>query len=380
MKGKTALDALFGEFDALAVSRRADAAFLAAMREGFLHHYQRCPDYRALCDRQKFPPSRLKTLRDLPALPWLFVEVFKWYDVLSVPQKKIVITLTSSGTKGQKSHVSWDRASWDRQTRMREAIMESYGLVTGEPVNYLCFSYDPKTAGQKGAAYTHTAYTRFAPAHETFYAIHEGPDGAPAFDEEECLAALRRFAGQPYPIRITGFPAFAWKTFQALKAGGKRLRFSEESLLVHAGGWKTAADEAVTPQVYKAFVREWLGIPRSRVRDVYGFVEHGVPYITCEEGGFHVPVYAKALIRKPGTLDVLPEGEVGLLNLLTPYNMAQPTLSMVSTDYAALRSGCSCGRPGNVIELHGRAGVRKHQGCALTASELLNRTKPEARA
>jgi hypothetical protein len=67
----------------------------------------------------------------------------------------------------------------------------------------------------------------------------------------------------------------------------------------------------------------------------------------------------------------MPEGAVGLPQMLTAYNRAQPNISVLATDYAALHSNCPCGRPGWTLSLHGRAGVRKHQGCALTASELL---------
>lgn len=374
-----ALNRLFQDFDALDCGPEARAAFLSAMQEALAHHYEGSPVYRALCDRAGFGPEALRSAEDFPRLPWLFVEVFKWYDLLSLPRERIAVTFTSSGTSGQMSHVSWDEGSWARQTLMRRRIMESYGLVDDRPVNYLCFSYDPQTAGQKGAAHTHAAYTTFAPAHEIFYAIHQGPDGQPTFDARECAEALRRFSRQGLPLRITGFPAFAWRTYQALKSEWQPLRFGEGSLIIHGGGWKTMAGEAVTPETYAAFVREWLGVPPDRVRDVYGFVEHGVPYITCERGRFHVPVYAEALIRKPGTLDPLPEGEVGLINLLTPYNWAQPTVSVVSTDYGKVESGCPCGRPGKTLAILGRAGVRKHQGCALTASELLNRTKAGAR-
>jgi phenylacetate-coenzyme A ligase PaaK-like adenylate-forming protein len=368
-----ALDTLFSWPDALAHGPEVDALFLAAMQEVLAHHYADSPVYRGVCDEVGFAVGDLRSPDNLPQVPWILVDVFKWYHLASVPEEAIVFTVTSSGTGGQKSHVSCDRASLDRQTAMRRKIMESYGLVDTQPVNYLCFSYDEQTGGQRGAAYTHTAYTTFAPAHEIQYAIHPGPDGQPTFDAEECAAILRRYARQPYPLRITGFPAFAWHTLQALEADGRPLRFDPSSLVIHGGGWKTMAGEAVAPEVYAGMIERWLGIPAARVRDVYGFVEHGVPYISCEARRFHVPIYARAYARQPGTLDLLPQGEVGLLHVLSPYNWAQPALSILSTDYARVEDNCPCGRPGETLGSLARAGVRKHQGCALTASELLAR-------
>jgi phenylacetate-coenzyme A ligase PaaK-like adenylate-forming protein len=371
----SALDALFALPDALAAGPEVDACFLAAMQEMFAHHYAASDVYRGLCDLVGFRPDDLRTVDDLPRLPWLLVDVFKRYDLLSIPRDQLAMTFTSSGTSGQKSHVSLDQPSWDRQTAMRHNIMAAYGLISPDPVNYLAFSYDEQTGGGRGAAYTHTIYTSFAPAHEIHWAIHQGPDGQPTFDAEECALLLRRYARQPYPLRLTGFPAFAWHTLQALKENGPPLHFDPSSLVIHGGGWKTAQGESVPPDVYAATIEEWLGIPTSRVRDVYGFVEHGVPYITCERGSFHIPVYARVYTREPGTERLLPEGETGLLQVLTPYNWAQPSLSVLATDYAHVEHHCGCGRPSGYLVLEGRAGVRKHQGCALTASELLMKTK-----
>src|SRR3954447_12409857 len=371
----SALDALFALPDALAGGPEVDAAFLAAMQEVFAHHYAASDVYRGVCDLSGLTPADLRAFDDLPRVPWLLVDVFKRYDLLSVPREDLAITFTSSGTSGQKSHVSIDQASWDRQTAMRRNIMASLGLISPDPANYLCFSYDEQTGGQRGAAYTHTIYTTFAPAHEIHWAIHAGPGGEPAFDAQECSTTLRQYARQPYPLRITGFPAFAWHTLEALKENGPPLHFDTASLVIHGGGWKTAQGESVPPDVYAATVNEWLGIPPSRVRDVYGFVEHGVPYITCESGNFHVPIYARAYTREPGTERLLPEGEAGLLQVLSPYNWAQPGLSILATDYARVARGCPCGRQTPYLVLLGRAGVRKHQGCALTASELLMKTK-----
>ena len=60
---------------------------------------------------------------------------------------------------------------------VRRNIMASLGLISPDPANYLCFSYDEQTGGQRGAAYTHTIYTTFAPSHEIHWAIHAGPGG-----------------------------------------------------------------------------------------------------------------------------------------------------------------------------------------------------------
>ena len=116
-----------------------------------------------------------------------------------------------------------------------------------------------------------------------------------------------------------------------------------------------------------------LGIPADRIRDVYGMVEHGVPYVTCEHGHFHVPVYSRVCAVSPHTMEILPNGETGLLKLITPYIRSTPALSILSTDLGCVEENCPCGRPGKYIVLKGRGGVKKYAGCGISAAQLLNR-------
>src|SRR4051794_29602424 len=81
----------------------SDAVFLAAMQESVAWHYARNPVYHTLCDMAAFPPERLQTLDQVADVPWVFVNVFKHHELLSVPREAVALHLTSSGTGGQKS-------------------------------------------------------------------------------------------------------------------------------------------------------------------------------------------------------------------------------------------------------------------------------------
>jgi phenylacetate-coenzyme A ligase PaaK-like adenylate-forming protein len=372
MSVNESLQQLF-ELDAFDAGERADARFLAASRDACAYHMERCEIFRSLCRQVDFAPGQLRDMSDLPRIPWLMVNVFKRYHLTSVPESEIVATFTSSGTTGQASHIAWDRGSMERQDAMRSAIMAGMGLVSNRPVNYLIFAYAPDIAGAKGAAHAQSRYASFAPAAESFYAIHADERGEPAFDAAECINRLSSFAETGLPLRIIGFPAFAWRVLGEMERRDVRLRFPDDSLFILAGGWKGAQNEAVPKDVFAGFAAARLNISAARIRDVYGFVEHGVPYMTCEAGRFHVPVYARAFVRRPGTLELLPNGARGLLHVISPYNLAQPSLAVLSTDYVILGDGCPCGRMTSTMEIAGRAGVAKHQGCAITAAELLKK-------
>ncbi len=192
------------------------------------------------------------------------------------------------------------------------------------------------------------------------------------FDEEGLLKTLEAYAkDKDTPVRFIGFPAFMYETALLLKDFKRDFEFHKNSMVITAGGWKDKEEKKIPIDEFKDEMKECFGVERDRFRDIYGFVEHGVPYITCGEGHFHVPIYSLAFIRKPGSLEFLENGQKGLLHFLSPYNIAQQTISILSTDYGTVEENCSCGIERPYIKLLGRAGKQKHKGCAITASELL---------
>ncbi len=367
------IEKLFNLKDAINHTDESNELFFLAMKESFAHHYNNSSVYRELCKKQNFSIENLKTEEDLSLIPSIFVDIFKKYDLISVPRSEIDVTYTSSGTTGQKSHISWDKESRLRQESTRGVIMKSFGLVGEKPVNYFCFTYDKNVSHGRGAARAHEAYTQFAPAKDKFFAIHSDSNNGSVFDVNECIDKFREFSETKCSLRIIGFPAFLSKTLDEMVKRNVKFNFDSESLLIFAGGWKSFADEAIPKDEFDKKVEKHLGIPSSNIRDIYGFVEHGIPYMTCEKNHFHVPVYSRVFSREPGTLKLLKEGQKGLLHVLTPYNIAQPNLSVLSTDYIEVRNRCDCGRRGQIIILRGRAGKKKHSGCSITALELLNK-------
>ncbi len=102
--------------------------------------------------------------------------------------------------------------------------------------------------------------------------------------------------------------------------------------------------------------------------------EHAAPYMTCAKHRFHVPVYNRVYARDPVTLEVLPPGETGLLEFVTPFNAMMPNIAILSTDLGYMDpTPCACGRKSPTFTLMGRGGLVKHKGCAITAGEIVKR-------
>jgi len=368
---ETFTDQLLSISNAFDFSEENKLLFFNSMKEMMAFHFERSVVFKGICEQYNFHPSDLKTQEDISRIPAIFVTAFKKRKILSLPESEITLTLTSSGTQGQKSQINLDEISLNRQSFMRDSIVKSLGLASENPVNHIVFSYDPSIAGARGAAYTFQKYASFAPSAEKYFALQGTMDSEPQFDLEKAIETMVRFSEKGLPLRAVGFLAFSFVTFKEMLKRGIHLSFPDESLLLTGGGWKSHTGETVTFDQYAEIVNKVLGIHPDRIRDFYGMVEHGVPYMSCSHRNFHIPIYANVAAVDAGTLEILPKGETGLLKLQTSYIRSAPAISVLSTDLGMIGSKCDCGLPGDYIVLKGRAGVQKHAGCAISASQLI---------
>jgi phenylacetate-coenzyme A ligase PaaK-like adenylate-forming protein len=354
-------------FDFSEASRKL---FFESFRENALHHYSKHPFTKRLWDKLGFHPDQLKTEDDLKNVPGTMVHLYKEHELCSVPKENLVLTLTSSGTGGQKSQQFLDQRSLDNVKKLALKIHQSLGMASDEKYNYLCFTYDPAVANDLGTAFTDELLTSFTGKAEVYYAIQWNDEKKEfILNEAGVVETLKRFASSSIPTRILGFPALL---FEVIEKNNLQMDLGPKSWLQTGGGWKGKADKEIPKENFRQFIETRLGIRKSQQRDLFGMVEHGIPYVDCEKGHLHIPNYARVFVRSPRDLTLLKKGERGLLHFLCSYNTSYPAPSLLTTDYGHVET-CACGK-GDILILEGRAGVNKHKGCALKALELVEKT------
>jgi len=355
--------------------KKADKHFIMAMNESFDFHYYNNDIFRKNADT--FDISHLKKIKDLEEYPYIFVNFFKSHRLSSVTDDLIKISLSSSGTGGHKSYHPLDEESLERIKKIVFYSFEEAGLISNKPHNYLCFTYDPNVAKDVGTAFSDKLLTNLTPISNEYYALKfNNKNKEFEFDEKECLKILYKYEKSGLPLRILGFPAYIWKV---LSSTNKTFNFPKESAIITGGGWKLHTGEEVEKSKFKQMIAYKLGISPDNIRDTYGMVEHGIPYLDCKYNNFHIPVYSRILIRDPLSLKVMKEGETGIMQLFTPYMHSFPAISLLSTDKAYLKTNCPCGRKTPYFVLMGRGGVKKHKGCAINAAELLSRMEKRSK-
>ena len=143
------------------------------------------------------------------------------------------------------------------------------------------------------------------------------------------------------------------------------------------GGWKQFYTEQVEKNVLYDLAKKVLGIEEADIIEFFGAVEHPILYCDCMNHHFHVPAYSRVIIRDVKTLKPVENGQIGLVNLVTPMVKATPVLSVMTDDLGILHDGveCGCGISSPYLEIIGRIGLKEIKTCAAGAAELMSGVK-----
>ena len=352
----------------------SDGRFLRAVRDSCAYHIKHCPAYRRICEAEGFSPGCLNRIDDLEKIPVLPTLFFKRHHVSSMPAWRQAFQVTSSGTSGSFSRVGFDWGCVFAEVPMVLRLGFYHRLVSPRPAHYVVLGYKPGRQDKMGVARTMFGLTHFAPPLTRSYAL-EWRDGSYVPDLEGAVRRLRGLEKSLFPTRIVAFPSYLWFGMRRLEELGLSVRLPRGSRVLLAGGWKQHYAQEVDKDTLYALAERVLGIGEEHIHEFFGAVEHPVFFNSCQNHRFHVPAYARVIIRDVRTLKPLPMGEAGLVNLITPLINATPVTSVMTDDLGTLTPGedCGCGLSSPVLTILGRAGLSDITTCAAGAAELLGK-------
>ncbi len=346
--------------------------FFEAVKQNCAFHYQNCPEYTKILDYKNFSPKALHTADDLHKLPFIPTLFFKSHQLFSMPPSKLPIKATSSGTKGKMSNIGFDTLGLYYGLRMVLRLGQYHKLFSPVPTNYIILGYEPHKSNHMAVSKTAFGATLFTPALHREYALKYTPEGYKV-DLDGILHTLERYAKEPFPVRFMGFPSYTYFLLQKLQEKGLRFKLRKGSKVLLGGGWKQFYTERVEKEELYRLIDETLGIQETDVKEFFGAVEHPILYCDCKNHHFHIPIYSRVIIRDVNTFEPLPNGEVGLVNLITPMVKSVPLLSVMTDDLGVLHEGskCGCGITSSYLEIIGRVGLQDIKTCAAGATDLL---------
>lgn len=326
-------------------------------------HAKHCEPYRRILGAAFGGRTNYENLSQMPALP---VRLFKELELLSVPMDRVVKTLTSSGTSGQRpSRILLDRETATAQAHALVRIVRSH--LGDERLPMMILDHpdvlkDRSAFSARGAGIL--GFSQFGTDH--VYALQSGtlvPD----------WGVIEGFLAKHWGKRILlfGFTFIVWQHLvRFVEASGLRLDFGD-SILIHGGGWKKLEASKVCSAEFKKRLRGSFGI--RAIHNYYGMVEQaGSIYMECEEGYFHAADYSEIVVRDPRTLEELGPGKPGLIVTMSTIPRSYPGHTLLTEDLGIVQGldGCRCGRRGTFFSVLGRLPAAELRGCSDTYEVL----------
>ncbi len=330
-------------------------SFLANLSK---HHYAHCKPYQKMMDSMGFDVTKKLDYTKLPFLP---VQLFKTEELISVPKNDFLKTILSSGTSEQrKSQVYLDKENANNQTRALTKILSSFIgdkrmpmiIIDSESTLNNRSQLSARAAGVLGFSILGS---------KRLYALTE----TKALNVELLQTFLKKHQGQR--IFLFGFTFMIFHYFyKALLKLEVKLDFSNV-VLIHGGGWKKLAQEAISKTDFKTKLHNVCGI--SSVYDYYGMAEQtGSIYMECEYGNYHASIFSDIIIRRALDFSVADIGEEGIIQVLSLLPKSYPGHSLLTEDKGVLlgEDNCPCCRKGKYFKIIGRLTNVELRGCSDT--------------
>ena len=353
--------------------RSADNIFIKAMKSNIAYHMRNCQEYRNILENFNFDINSLQSIEDLRKIPPLPTSYLKNNSLLSKSHERLLIKTTSSGTGGKKTLSGFDVSSGLCGLFMVLKVFRFHRLLSLRRTNYIILGYQPDKSNQTAMAKALRAIRLLAPAKKTEYALLF-KNGEYQINIEGLKDAIEKFGKQNRPVRIIGFPAYFKMFLDELNERNIKIKLHKNSKIMLGGGWKALFSDEISKAELFNMSNHTLGILRENFKDHFSTAEHPINYISCKNDRFHVPVFSRVIIRDVRTLEPVPYGTPGLLNLMTPLLSSAPYGSIMTDDIAVMKNGdeCGCGLESPCFEIIGRVGMASIKTCAQAASEFLD--------
>lgn len=331
-----------------------DAVLLPMMRELIEHHRRTCAPYARILDAIGHTAG--KNYEQLADLPWLPVRLFKEHRLVSTTSDEFAVLTSSGTTSANVSRIALDRSAAEHQ---RHTLTATLATLTG-PRRLPMLIVDSSTAVReerlsiRGA----TVLGVMNIGREHVFAL----DRQNNIDTTAVDSFLHRHGREPF--LIFGFTSLVWTRFYAFaKLAGADLT---QALLLHTGGWKKLADQAVSPEAFRAGFRDTTGL--RRCHNFYGMVEQGgVIHIESASGdGLYCPDFTDVIVRDPQTWKEAAVGTEGVIEVISAVPRAHPGHVLLTEDRGVVHGVDDGEWPGKRFSVLGRLTRAEPRGCADT--------------
>ena len=332
------------------------------LRENLLsltqYHQTHCPAYARMMNTVNFRADEVNNVTDIPFLP---VRLFKELELRSISREQIFKTMTSSGTSGQRvSKIFLDKdTALNQQKTLTRIVTEFTGSARMPLIIIDCPSVIKNRAMFSARGAGIVGFSIFG--RKSIYALNDDM----SLNIDALLAFIDENRGKK--TLLFGFTYMIWRYFYAALRDSSLTLDLSGGILIHGGGWKKLAEQAVSPEKFKEGLKEVCNA--AQVINYYGMVEQtGCIYVECEAGHLHASTYSDVIFRRAENFSPCEVGERGIIQAVSLLPKSYPGHSLLTEDEGILLGvdDCPCGRKGKYFKIWGRLSNAELRGCSDT--------------
>ncbi|MFW2490737.1 acyl-protein synthetase [Clostridium chromiireducens] len=316
----------------------------------------------------------VNTINSLEEIPFIPVNMFKYFDLRTCSEENVVRILNSSSTTGNDpSKIYIDKETSIRQSSGLISTLTSFLGSYRRPMLVI----DSKDINKKNETLTArgAAIRGVSSFGKSLTYVMDLVDGNLVLNVERLKEFEEKY--KDADILVYGFTYIIWTRFvKSLKEKGIKLNMGKIKLL-HSGGWKKLNDQKVEKEEFNKSVAEVFGTDPENIIDFYGMVEQlGVVFLDCECGYKHVPDFGEIIIRDFSTLKEVEKGQCGFIEVLSGLTSSYPGQAILTEDIGEFIGidDCKCGRKGKYFKFKNRVEKSETRGCGDTFAEKRDKT------
>ena len=324
---------------------------------------------KKLYGSNKLEISKLNSLIDVPFIP---VNMFKDFDLITCEENEVARVLNSSATTtGNPSKIYLDKATSRRQSQALISTLKSF-LGTKRRPMLIIDNSDVNDRSDKLTARGAAVRGLCSFGKDVCYAMKK--EDLDSTDLRIDLDKVMEFQDKykDDDILVYGFTYIIWSKFvKTLRDSGIRLNLPNMKLL-HSGGWKKLTSQSVGKEEFSEITAEVFGTKPENIIDFYGMVEQvGVVFIDCPYGYKHVPDFAEVIIRDVNTMEEEGFNKTGIIEVMSILGSSYPSQAILTEDMGELAGvdDCKCGRKGKYFKFKSRVSKSETRGCGDTFAE-----------
>ncbi len=346
----------------MALDRRDEKRFTELALALFEKQYTENRTYRVLCDQQRMSPMTVGQWREIPAIT---TSAFKSTRLACFPSSPDETYFETSGTTTQVHGRHYFRTlEFYRAAALR--AFKAYCLPERDQMRMMIL-------GPTAEEFPHSSLGfMFSEVRKAFGAPNSSAYFSPAgLNVAKLLANLKVAVFDGEPVFLMGTSLALLELISTMRDGGMRFDLPMESRVLDTGGYKVSKFE-IPRSIFMEMLGERLGLSSNDIINEYGMTElssqfyesrlPGTPLTDNRPTMKFAPPWTRVVAVDPATLDLLPDGETGMLRI---YDLAN-----VDSVLAIQTEDLGRAWPDR-MELLRRATGAELRGCSLLTESIL---------